>query len=160
VVAFVVGLLSGHITFRLLSFSKTVAVPDLKGMRPIEANEVLRKNRLYIRLEGEDYDPYIPEGFILRQNVPPGSIVKESREIGVVLSKGPKIRYIPDIVGQPIEEAENILNEKGIKITKIIYVHSKSVPKDVIVAQRPEINERVGEGFVIIVSLGDFEEDF
>ncbi len=159
IVAFVVGLLAGHITFKLLSFSKTVTVPDLKGKGIIEANEILRKNNLYIRVEGEDYDPYMPEGFILRQDVPPGSSVKESREIRVVLSKGPRIRYVPDVVGQLVEEAENILNQNGIKITKVIYVHSKSVPKNIIIAQRPEIDEKAAEEFSIIVSLGDFEED-
>lgn len=159
IVAFVVGLLSGHITFKLLSFSKTVTVPDLKGKGIIEANEILRKNNLYLRVEGEDYDPYMPEGFILRQDVPPGSSVKESREIRVVLSKGPRIRYVPDVVGQPVEEAKNILYERGIKITKIIYVHSKSVPKDVVIAQRPESDEIAGEEFKIIVSLGEFEEE-
>lgn len=159
IVAFVVGILSGYITFRLLSFSRTVTVPDLKGKGIIEANEILRKNRLYIRLEGEDYDPYIPEGFILRQDIPPGSSVKESREIGVVVSKGPKIRYIPDVVGKSVDEAERELSEKGIKITRVIYVHSKYIQKNVIIAQRPEGNEKADEDFSVIVSLGDFEED-
>jgi hypothetical protein len=41
----------------------------------------------------------------------------------------------------------------------VIYVHSKSVPKNIIIAQRPEIDEKAAEEFSIIVSLGDFEED-
>lgn len=155
---FLVGLLSGHITFKLLSFSKTVVVPDVRGKGIIEANEILRKNNLYMRLEGEDYDPYIPEGAIIRQDIPPGSSVKESREIRVVVSKGPKVRYVPDLVGQRLEEVEKLLYDKGIKITRVIYVHSRSVPKDVVIAQRPEINENPVEDFRLIVSLGDFEE--
>lgn len=155
---FIVGLLSGHITFKLLSFSKTVIVPDIRAKGIIEANEILRKNNLYIRLEGEDYDPFIPEGAIIRQDMPPGSSVKEWREIRVVVSKGPKIRYVPDLVGQKLEEAERLLNDKGMKIIKVIYVHSRIAPKDVVIAQRPEINERTDEDFRLIVSLGDFEE--
>jgi serine/threonine-protein kinase len=155
---FIVGLLSGHVTFKLLSFSKTVVVPDVRGKGIVEANEILRKNNLYIRLEGEDYDPHIPEGAIIRQDMPPGSSVKESREIRVVVSKGPKVRYVPDVIGQTLEEAERLLIDRGIKISKVIYVHSRYAPRDVVIAQRPEINEKADDELRLIVSLGDFEE--
>jgi serine/threonine-protein kinase len=154
---FTIGLLSGHFTFKLMSFSKTVKVPDLKGKSMVEANNILRSKNLYIRLEGEDHDSYIPQGYIMRQDVPPGNSVKEKREIGIILSKGPRIKYVPDVVGQTIDMAEAVLKEKGIRIGKIIYVHSDKVPKNIIVAQRPETNEKGGENFSVLVSLGNYE---
>lgn len=153
----VLGIVSGHITFKLLSFSRTVAVPDLKGKGMIEANEVLRSKGLHIRLEGEDYDSYVHQGGILRQDIPPGSKVKAGREIGIVLSKGPRVQYVPDVVGQPLDRAEALLGEKGIRITKVIYIHSDKTPRNVIVAQRPESNEGGGDIFSVIVSLGGGE---
>lgn len=154
---FIIGMLSGHFTFKLLSFSRTVTVPDLRGKEMVDANDILRKKGLYIRLEGEDYDSYIPQGCIIRQDIPPNNIVKEGREIKVVLSKGPRIRYVPDVVGQPIETAEAILKEKGIRIGKIIYVHSEKTVRNTVIAQRPEPNEKGGESFSVLVSLGDYE---
>ncbi len=154
---FVIGMISGHFTFKLLSFSRTVTVPDLRGKGMVDANDIIRKKGLYIRLEGEDYDSYIPQGYIIRQDMPPNSSVKEGREIRIVLSKGPRVRYVPDVVGQPLETAEAILKEKGIRIGKIIYVHSEKTAKNTILAQRPETNEKGGESFSVLVSLGDFE---
>lgn len=154
---FVIGMISGHFTFKLLSFSRTVTVPDLRGKGMVDANDIIRKKGLYIRLEGEDYDSYIPQGYIIRQDMPPNNSVKEGREIRVVLSKGPRVRYVPDVVGQPLEKAEAILKEKGIRIGKIIYVHSEKTAKNTILAQRPETNEKGGESFSVLVSLGDFE---
>jgi len=152
------GIVSGHLTFQLLSFSRTVIVPDLRGKEMMDADDILRNKGLHIRLEGEDYDAAVPQGNIIRQDIIPGSKVKEDREIGIVLSKGPKIQYVPDIVGQPLDRAEAILKYKGIQIGKILYVHSEKTSKNVVLAQRPETNESGSDVFSIIVSLGDFEE--
>lgn len=158
VVLLFLGIVSGNLTFKLLSFSRTVVVPDLKGKEMMEANQILRNNGLYIRLDGEDYDTAVPQGNIMHQDILPGSKVKEGREIGIVVSKGPKIQYVPDIVGQPIDRAEEILKEKGIQIGKILYVHSAKTEKNVVLAQRPETSESGSDIFSIIVSLGDYEE--
>ncbi len=155
----VLGIISGNLTFKILSFSRTVTVPDLKGKAMMDANDMLRGKGLYIRLEGEDYDSYIHQGSILRQDIRPGSTVKEGREIGIVLSKGPRVQYVPDVTGQSIDRAESILNDKGIRIGKILYVHSDKIPKNIIIAQRPETNEPGGDVFRILVSLGGLEEE-
>ncbi|HXW69407.1 MAG TPA: PASTA domain-containing protein, partial [Dissulfurispiraceae bacterium] len=65
VVLLVLGIVSGHLTFQLLSFSRTVIVPDLRGKEMMDANDILRDKGLHIRLEGEDYDPVIPQGNII-----------------------------------------------------------------------------------------------
>jgi beta-lactam-binding protein with PASTA domain len=153
----ILGIASGQITFKLLSLSRTVVVPELKGKEMREANTILRTKGLYMQLEGEDYDPVVPQGYIIRQEMLAGTEVKEGREIGVVLSRGPKIQYVPDVVGEPLDRAEAILKEKGIQIGKILYVHSRKSPKDEVLAQRPETNETGGETFSIIVSLGNYE---
>lgn len=154
-----IGIISAHITFKLLSFSRTVVVPDMRSKTMIEANSMLREKGLYIRLEGEDYDSYIHQGNIIRQDIPQGSEVKEGREIGIVLSKGPRVQYVPDVVGHSIDRAESVLKEKGIRLGKIIYVHSDKFPKNIIIAQRPETNESGGDVFRIIVSRGGYGEE-
>lgn len=159
IILFVIGILSGHLTFKLLSFSKTLSVPDLRGKSMIEATNVLRSKGLYIRLEGEDYDAYVAQGNVLRQDIPSGNKIKEGREIGVVLSKGPKVKFVPEVVGQPLDMAEGMLKDKGIRMGKVIYVHSEKVSKNIIIAQRPETNEKSGENFNVIVSLGGYAEE-
>ncbi|HXX80595.1 MAG TPA: PASTA domain-containing protein, partial [Thermodesulfovibrionales bacterium] len=135
------GLVSGYLAFKVLSFSRTVDMPDLRGKTLIEANALLTKNGLYLKVEGEDYDPLIVPGRIVRQDVPAGNKVKEQRGIKVFLSKGPKVWSIPELTGQTIEETEPVIAKSGLRIEKIIYVHSDSVEKDRIIAQRPNPDE-------------------
>ncbi|KAF0182925.1 MAG: serine/threonine protein kinase bacterial [Nitrospirae bacterium] len=151
------GILSGYLTFTLLTMNRTVDVPDLRGKGMVEANDLLRSKNLYIRLEGDDYDASVPQGFIVRQSIPAGGQVKQGREIGIILSRGSRIAFVPDVVGQTIEQAETVLQPRGIKISKVVYVRSDSAPKDTIIAQRPEPLERGGEQFSVLVSLGDTE---
>jgi beta-lactam-binding protein with PASTA domain len=57
-----------------------------------------------------------------------------------------------------LDEAETVLAERSIRIAKVINVHS-DVDKNIIIAQRPESDEKGGENFRVIVSLGSFEEE-
>ena len=135
------GLVSGYLAFKVLSFSKTVDVPDLRDKTLIEANALLTKKGLYLKVEGEDYDSLVVPGRIVRQDVPAGNKVKEQRGIKVFLSKGPKVWSIPELTGQTIEEAEPLITKSGLRIEKVIHLHSDSVEKDKIIAQRPNPDE-------------------
>lgn len=151
------GLTFGYITFKALSFSRTVEVPSLANMSLVEANEALSKAGLYLKIEGEDYDPAVGTGKILRQDVPAGNKVKEKRAIKVVISKGPKVYSIPVLVNETLGDAEGVLAEKGLRIGKIINVHSDSMEKGRIVAQSPEPDERLDGPITVLVSLGPHE---
>lgn len=154
IVFVLLGLAFGFITFRVLSFSPAVRVPSLHDMSLLEADEALSKTGLYLKIEGEDYDPKIQAGRIVRQDIPAGYEVKEKRSIGVVVSKGPRVYSIPLIVNMPLGDAEEMLMEKGLKIGKIIKVHSDSVGKDRIVAQEPGPDERLTGPIAVVVSDG------
>lgn len=151
------GLTFGYITFKALSFSRTVDVPSLTNMSLVEANEALSKAGLYLKVEGEDYDPTVGTGKILRQDVPAGNKVKEKRAIKVVISKGPRVYSVPVLVNETLGDAEGALAQKGLKIGKTINVHSDSVEKGRIVAQSPEPDERLDGPITVLVSLGPHE---
>ena len=151
------GLIFGYLTFKALSFSRTVDVPDLYGKSPLESNKLLSNKGLYLKIEGEDYDSIIAPGNIIRQDVPAGKKVKERRGIKVVVSKGSRVKYIPMITNETITNAESLLLQKGLKIAKLIMVHSDIVEKDRIIAQRPGTEEQVSDMITVLVSLGPYE---
>ncbi len=151
------GLTFGYITFKVLSFSRTVEVPSLTNMSLVEANEALSKAGLYLKIEGEDYDSAVASGKILRQDVPAGNKVKEKRAIKVVVSKGPRVYSVPPLVNETLGDAEGILVQKGLRIGKVMNVHSDSVEKGKVVAQSPEPDERLDGPITLLVSLGPHE---
>lgn len=140
------GLLSGYLAFKILSFSKTVEVPDLRGKTLFEANDLLNKKGLYLKVEGEEYDAVVVSGRVVRQDIPPGNKVKEKRGIKVFLSKGPKVWSVPELTGRTLEESESIIRASGLRVEKIIRVHSPTLEKEMVIAQRPGPDEGVGGG--------------
>ena len=151
------GLIFGFITFKILSFSRTVEVPNLSNLTLLEANETLNKAGLYLKIEGEDFDAAVPTGRILRQDIPPGNEVKEKRAIKVVVSKGARVYSVPLLVNQTLGDASDLLIQKGLRIGRIISVHSDYVEKGKIVAQKPEPDERLTDTITVLVSLGPHE---
>ncbi len=151
------GLIFGYLTFKVLSFSRTVEVPDLYGKNLVEANELLTEKGLYLKIEGEDFDSVILPGHIFRQDVPAKKKVKEGRSIKVIASKGPRVQSIPMLVNETLPNAESILFKEGLKIAKVIRLHSDKVEKDRIIAQKPDPSERVSDYITVLVSAGPHE---
>jgi beta-lactam-binding protein with PASTA domain len=161
ILAFVMlGLIFGYLTFKVLSFSRTVEVPDLYGKSLLEGNKLLGNKSLYLKIEGEDYDAVIPSGNIIRQDVPAGNKVKERRGIKVVISKGQRIKSVPLLVDETLINAESLLLQKGLKIAKVVPVHSDVVEKDRILAQKPGPEDQVSDMITVLVSLGPYEKRY
>jgi beta-lactam-binding protein with PASTA domain len=151
------GLLSGFFTFKILSFSKTVEVPDLMGKTLIEANELLTGKGLYLKAEGEEYNPVILPGRIVRQDVPAGNKVKEQRGIKVFVSKGPRVSSVPEVGGLSIDEAKSVITQSGLRVARVIRVHSSRIDKDRVIAQSPELDEPMKETMTLVVSSGPYD---
>ena len=152
----IIGLVFGYLTFNVLSFSRTVEVPDLRGKTLLESNRLLTDRGLYLKIEGETYDSYVPQGNIVRQDIPPGNKVKERRGIKVVISKGPRVKSVPELVNETLPNAETLLLQEGLKISKVIAVHSDTVEKDRIIAQDPDPDGPVSDQITVLVSLGPY----
>jgi beta-lactam-binding protein with PASTA domain len=156
----VLGLTFGFLTFKVLSFSRTVQVPDLFGKSLVEANKTLTDKGLYLKIEGEDYDSVVPSGNIIKQDVPGGNTVKERRWIKIVISKGPKVKSIPMLVNKTLVDAETLLIKDGLKIGKVIMVHSDQADKDKVIAQKPGPDEPVSDDISLLVSLGPYDRAY
>ncbi|MCS7215178.1 MAG: PASTA domain-containing protein [Thermodesulfovibrio sp.] len=151
------GFLAGYLFLTLFISSGTIEVPDLRGKDIVQANHILKEKGLYIRIDGEEYSD-TPKGTVSRQSLPAGTKVKKGREVGVIISKGLKFTFFPDLRGLPYEEAEKILNEKGIPIEKVIRIYSNKYPENIVIAQSPE-PQQGGKAIKLIVSLGEREEE-
>lgn len=150
----VLGLTFGFLTFKILSFSRTVEVPSVVNMTVIEADKTLGTAGLTLKIEGEDFDSIIPSGKIIRQDVPPGKTVKEKRAIKVIMSKGPKVSSIPLLVNETLLDADAVLMQKGLRVGRVISVHSDTAEKGIVIAQNPEPDDKLADLITVLVSAG------
>ena len=151
------AIVSSYLTFWVMGSKKTVTVPDLRGQSLVEANKELLSKRLYLKIGGEDFSTEVPTGYIIRQEIPPDNKIKEGRTIRVIISKGPRIYYMPSFVGLNLDEARELAIKKSIKIRKIIKVHSGSFEKVTVIAQRPAPEEKGSDNITFLLSKGPFQ---
>jgi serine/threonine-protein kinase len=156
----VVGVIAAFLFYEVVGFDRTVEVPSLIGKSVSEAEELLNKTGLSLIVGGEGYDPEIPAGNIIKQDIMPGERIKKRSEIRIVASMGAEIFSMPSFEGQRLKGAKLTLNNLGIEIGKVTKVHSDFVEEGVIIAQRP-LPGNVGRNKInFLVSLGGYDVSY
>ncbi len=156
----IVGAIAAFLIFELLDFDRTVSVPLLIGKSIPEATELLKERKLSLNVEGEDYNAEIPEGYIIRQDIKPGEGIKKGMDIKVFVSRGAEMFSMPSFEGQPLLDVKLTLINLGMEVGKVTWVHSDTVSKGRIIAQRPLPGNVGGNKINFLVSLGQYEVSY
>ncbi|MEO5357158.1 MAG: PASTA domain-containing protein [Nitrospirae bacterium YQR-1] len=155
----IVSLVTGYVTFNALTSSKSITVPDLTGKSLLEATGILAGVKLFLKIEGEDYDSSVKAGQIMKQNIPPGNKIKEGRTISVVMSKGQNFTE-SDLKGLALDKAYETAAHNKTKIARVLEVHSDTHEKGTVIAQRPVSEEKGNAEVDLLVSAGHFVETY
>ena len=151
-----VGMVAAFLVYKILNFDKTGEVPVLVGKSITEASELLNKRKLFLNIKGKEHNNEVPEGYILEQDVDPGKEIPVGMEVNVFISKGPEIYSMPSFEGQNLEDAKLTLVNLEMKIRKVTWVHSDTVRKGRIIAQRPLPGNIDRNEINFLVSLGHY----
>ena len=141
---------------KIVNIDKTGEVPLLEGKSLTEAEELLSKRKLILKIEGRKSNNEIREDHIINQNIGPGEDVRIGTEVGVFVSSGPEMYTMPSFEDQALNDAKLTLVNLGIKIRKITWVHSDTVEKGWIIAQRPLPGNIESNEINFLVSLGHY----
>lgn len=152
-----VGAVAAYLVFQLIDQNETVKAPLLVGKSIGDATRLLETHGLSLEVEGEDYDPEIPPDYIVSQDIKEGENLKKGASIRVVISSENSQQYaIPYLEGMDINDVRLTLTRSGMEIGKVSLVHSDSVEKNRVIAQRP-LPGHSGEKTVnLVVSLGPY----
>lgn len=135
-----------------------LTVPDLVGKTKKEAEASLKELK---KAEGftyplgnikKEYSTEIPEGQIISQSLQAGEQIRTNSAISLVISKGPKMVEMPDVVYMTKDEAVKKLEELNLKVSTS-NVYSSSVKTGSVVSQGTEAGEEVAEGSTVKVNI-------
>jgi beta-lactam-binding protein with PASTA domain len=91
-------------------------------------------------VEGRFYSTQVPEGKIVSQTPPAGSMVRRGWRMGVAVSLGPQRVSIPDVVGNSERAAAINIRRRGLDIGSVATARIPNQAADVVVAQDPPGN--------------------
>ena len=140
----------------LVHTRKEKPVPDLTNKNIDTALDLLANANLAMRKAGEEYQPDIPAGSVIRQLPPAGILVREGKVVRVWVSQGKESVEVPDVISMPLRNAEFTLRQANLEIGKTDTAYSVEVEKGNIISQNPTPLTLVvkGEKIDLVVSNG------
>ena len=122
----------------VLGKSKEMTVPDLRGRDIVEVLEQMETENLGIRVAGFDYSDTLAQNHVVRQDPPPGHVLKTGREIRLFLSRGPQKIQVPELRGLRREEALSHLEARVFKAGHSSLLFHDSIPEGHVIASDPD----------------------
>jgi serine/threonine-protein kinase len=95
---------------------RPVAVPDVVGFTLEQAESVMADGDLRTRAV-EKFDDRIPAGIVTAQDPVANSTAGKRSVVTLTVSKGPKPVVVPEVVGKPVGEAQQILAAAGFAVS-------------------------------------------
>lgn len=135
--------------------------PDLVG-RDYDAE--VRNNRsyideylFYVTLE---YSDTVEKGRIIRQSPEAGEVIQKGDTVSLVVSRGPQMMEMPDIIGQTQDSAVQELATKGLNATCFTVVNDGSEAAGCVVSASEDAGSMVEVGTTIVLYIaGDVPAD-
>jgi serine/threonine-protein kinase len=100
------------------------------------------------------YSDIYPAGIIFDQKPAPATLADKGSTITVTISLGPQYVAIPDLSGQPVAQAQGILENDGLTVT-VVEQGSKTVPSGDVIGTDPTGQVKNGSKVSLYASVGD-----
>lgn len=100
-----------------------VEVPRLVGKTERDARFTLEQRNLKVGEIVKKFTIEQPEDVVVSQIIQPGSKVKKSTKIDLIISNGALLGdiFIPDVMGKKLNDAKKLIEEKKLKVGKVTY---------------------------------------
>ena len=149
--------ISAYLSLTLIIKSEdTVIVPNLEGKDVVYVLELLTELELNTKVRGSEYTNDVPKNYVIFQDPSPGAEIKKGRDVKIILSKGPKTLFMPNLLALSIQQANIILEENGICQGVLSRTYHSRIEKDHIIAQVPAQGTMISRGECVdfLVSIG------
>ena len=157
VVFAVIGAISVFIMLTLIVKSEdTVVVPQLEGKDVVEVLRTLTDLGLNTKVESSEYSSDIPLNHVIFQDPSVGAEIKKGRDIRIVVSKGPQMVVVPNVVSLPIQQGFVVLEQNDLCEGKKSFTYTENIKEEKIIAQTPSpgLSVKRGECVDVLVSAG------
>ncbi len=130
---------SAYLTLTFIIKSEdTVVVPNLLGKDVVYSLELLTDLGLNTKIGGSDYNDSYPKNHVILQDPGPGAEIKKDRDIRILLSKGPKVITMPNVIGLPLRQARLVVEESGLCLgNETVVFADERIVKDIVLSQNP-----------------------
>lgn len=130
-------------------------VPELVGLQLDEAKIRLEESQLRLGKLTRKHSSELEEGTVMEQTPESGKQVNRSAQVELTISLGREPIAVPFVYNRPEEEAQEILEKAGFRVT-VDRRNSSTIPEGTTIQTVPEANRMAPHGstVTIVVSQG------
>jgi serine/threonine-protein kinase len=142
-----------EVTLTVSSGPDQVTIPQLTGFSYQEAKQLLESDKYGLVVKKNEQASSAPENEVINSNPPGGSKVDKGSTVTLLVSQGQAT--VPNVVGMDVDDAENALEDAGLKASTN-EEPSDTVPEGQVIAQSvPQGQQRPrGSTIELTVSSG------
>lgn len=136
-------------------FTKDHALPRVIELTQGDARRTLTELGFRPRLDGERHNDAFPRGTVIWQDPPPGTVLPPNSVVQLVVSAGPSLVAVPDVIGMNLPQATKIISAAGVRLASVDTVSGGS-ERGVVLATRPSagVGRPRGAPVAVVVSRG------
>jgi beta-lactam-binding protein with PASTA domain/predicted Ser/Thr protein kinase len=127
-----------------------VIVPDFTGMSLAQAQALASSKHLVVQQNAQQYSKTVKLGYVISQDTPPKGSVQHGTTINVVVSQGPPLVNVPNVIDKKAAQAIKILQAAGFK------VQVQSVPHptlDRVIDESPQGGSPAPYGSTVVITI-------
>ncbi len=135
---------------------RMVTVPNVVGMAQGDAQSAIAAAKLIVGAITQANSATVPVGSVISQNPLAGTLVAEGSSVSLVISTGPVMVSVPNVVGMTQAVATSTITSAKLAVGAITEANSATVPVGSVISQNPAAGISVPEGSSVdlVVSLG------
>jgi eukaryotic-like serine/threonine-protein kinase len=136
-------------------FTKDHSLPRVLELTEAQARNKVTELGFRARLEGERQNDKFPRGTVIWQDPPAGTVLPPNSVVQLVVSAGPSLVAVPDVIGFNLPQATKIFSAAGVRVGAVDTV-AGGQERGVVLATRPAagVGRPRGAPVALVISRG------
>lgn len=136
-------------------FTRDHSLPRVLELPETQARRKLTDLGFRPRLDGERPSDSFPQGAVIWQDPPPGTVLQPNSVVQLIVSAGPTLVAVPDVVGMGLPQAAKIMAAAGVRVGTVDTL-AGGREQGVVVATRPAsgVGRPRGATVAVVITRG------
>ena len=139
-----------------LSAGSTTTVPTVAGLVGKQAEAKLAELGLSVDYANPEFSEIVPKDDVISSDPASGEEIADGGTVTLTLSKGPERYAVPDLAGESVNDARELIRDQNLTVGSIKRQYHESVPQGDVISSSPEegVKVRPDTNVTLVVSKG------
>ena len=140
-------------TTTIMTSMRMVTVPNVVGMIQADAQSVIMGASLTVGTVTQSPRTTVPAGQVISQSPAAGSFLAEWSPVSLLISSGPPMVTVPDVVGMTQANAQSVITGAKLIVGAITQANSDTVPAGSVINENPAAGASIPEGSSVFLAI-------